>query len=1449
MQAGDFLMAEKNSNQSNFIRRQKDAQIPSSIAPMKRKAKPEDPAQKPLLNSVTLQEDLTEEQLQPLSKREKPAPSEEVFPAPLPSRKISAGSHAQFRSSAVAPSAKPMTRHTVQTGYKAEWKYTNAEDVVNAKDPNEENETGHKVKRNGSVTAEVVKMPINKQPLILSAVAFFLALIIILGCIFGITSAGSSTKPSISYSDKPILRDTEILSPVDPSNRDLKDAYHYEYTGNSIVGTSFEYKGTIDKENIVKPVAETKNEGLTENGLSKYPTFGSTPSGVLGSGEEQVAMRNKLIAESVYVASSNTSHNSGRSPHPYNKIDAEGKLWYVNGGNTDPSVDDEGNQRYLYAHTSSVGMYFGNVSPDEPRIIKEVTMRPRGYNGYGVTGLYAPAGEVIKIEIDDKDMTATGGLTIHIGQALYNGQANNIWTAKNKMNRFPVILNTMLVNKSTATKNENTGKWEAYIGSFIGGPLYIRNTNAKFTATISGCVAYSHFILGYTTKAEFEENKKSTAPYFDLEVWDRGVLHSGPVYYAKNFSYEDLYKVAVLWDKVASVTTYGSNQGIVFLYEPFVAAGAAVAFPGRRSVNCPTDWMANSLNYNTIVTSGGWGNFHEYHHNFQGYGVGNGGEVTNNGLTLVSYALFTKISSKRGIGSFGAQGLGGWNNYTSATFAMEETLKIARPNESPSNGNQGLALYANLLHNFGANAYMNAKVAGGGQSYAAYMNAWQKVTHNNMYYYFNEILKGSGISNNADSSYPMFVPLSCVYQTGRSYMYDGKKKYFQTMQPYVIPAGVPFNIDLSRYTAPSGQYASGSIVMPEGFEYKIKSVTKPSNGKIEIADDYNLKYTPDSNNKSLRSGPMLVTLEIKKTDGAFKVDDVDLILEFEQSYETNKMTLERTTYTYTAENMPTDVVDAYNSNFHGATKVESDHSNPTQNANTDVWLVPDNDAGHQKFPNAKDQEIAKPNQIIEVKGKLYFDEAGKYRIYLRGRVNCAMYYSTDGGKTYQLGATVKNGSGSGFYLNNPDTYVDLDVEAKSWIYYKSAFITLTEKQTTIGYMGLGLGQWRQTMFTIAERYYNAAGTEVESADDEEYSYTETTYNDMNGHPVAVTKQVKGSTETEYYKIVNNNRVESTMEEVAKLTESKLLPPTSASYVNAYRSNYQFPDNSSFESDYFYVRNYNYNYTDNLLQNSNQTIIESNYTSHSWSVSTFPLSNLTDGNRNTFIHTNNWGNSVDRPLEFVIDMGEAKPVNRMTIYTQYRPNGDYHTAKTFTLEGSLDGETFFPVGTFENVPRNNLATTVNFEEITFRYYRLIITGSTGSHVIISEIEMWRMLEINGNGANLVAPNNDALIFVGNWKSESMQSSFGYAYVGERGSKLKFEMIGTRLAILTSTLHESNFEVYIDGKKCDSVSVKQVDGDFGITYLSRQFEYGKHKVEIRCKGKTYIDSLAIYNESQS
>ncbi|MCX4287838.1 MAG: hypothetical protein OSJ68_11245, partial [Clostridia bacterium] len=95
-----------------------------------------------------------------------------------------------------------------------------------------------------------------------------------------------------------------------------------------------------------------------------------------------------------------------------------------------------------------------------------------------------------------------------------------------------------------------------------------------------------------------------------------------------------------------------------------------------------------------------------------------------------------------------------------------------------------------------------------------------------------------------------------------------------------------------------------------------------------------------------------------------------------------------------------------------------------------------------------------------------------------------------------------------------------------------------------------------------------------------YQYTETTYNDYAGHSVAVERRNSDGSAL-YFKIVNGQRVASTLEEVTALTESKLVEPVvtakSQPYVNAYRSNYEFPDNSSFESEYFYKRNYNYNY--------------------------------------------------------------------------------------------------------------------------------------------------------------------------------------------------------------------------------------------------------------------------------
>ena len=168
-------------------------------------------------------------------------------------------------------------------------------------------------------------------------------------------------------------------------------------------------------------------------------------------------------------------------------------------------------------------------------------------------------------------------------------------------------------------------------------------------------------------------------------------------------------------------------------------------------------------------------------------------------------------------------------------------------------------------------------------------------------------------------------------------MCDGEKKYFHTMQPYVIPYGEEFTIDLNQYSAPNNQYAGGSIVIPDGFDYKIKSISKPAHGSLEAIDDYKFKFTPD---ETMRSGQIIVTLEITKKDKAFKVDDVDLVLEFEQSHEMNKYTLERSTYTYEAGSVPASATAAYESGYAGASVVSGDSINALQNSNTDGKFTP-----------------------------------------------------------------------------------------------------------------------------------------------------------------------------------------------------------------------------------------------------------------------------------------------------------------------------------------------------------------------------------------------------------------------------------------------------------------------------------------------------------------------------
>ena len=126
-----------------------------------------------------------------------------------------------------------------------------------------------------------------------------------------------------------------------------------------------EYLGTISRR-----IPET-----SDGGLERYPQYGVTLSDA--TQEEKSAI---LAENAALCASENT----------YDGMDEEGNL-YLGGIATG---------KKLYRHTAADGMYEGNVRDDERAVTKRITMRSRPAGNH-ITGLYAPAGEPIKIGLSE----------------------------------------------------------------------------------------------------------------------------------------------------------------------------------------------------------------------------------------------------------------------------------------------------------------------------------------------------------------------------------------------------------------------------------------------------------------------------------------------------------------------------------------------------------------------------------------------------------------------------------------------------------------------------------------------------------------------------------------------------------------------------------------------------------------------------------------------------------------------------------------------------------------------------------------------------------------------------------------------------------------------------------------------------------------------------------------
>ena len=71
------------------------------------------------------------------------------------------------------------------------------------------------------------------------------------------------------------------------------------------------------------------------------------------------------------------------------------------------------------------------------------------------------------------------------------------------------------------------------------------------------------------------------------------------------------------------------------------------------------------------------------------------------------------------------------------------------------------------------------------------------------------------------NEYPIFIPFSNIYQTGKFFDIGSGEVFSNTSLSYGIPGGVPTKLNLNTH-----------ILMPNGFTYEIVEVTDPEYGTL-----------------------------------------------------------------------------------------------------------------------------------------------------------------------------------------------------------------------------------------------------------------------------------------------------------------------------------------------------------------------------------------------------------------------------------------------------------------------------------------------------------------------------------------------------------------------------------------------------------------------------------------
>ena len=238
----------------------------------------------------------------------------------------------------------------------------------------------------------------------------------------------------------------------------------------------------------------------------------------------------------------------------------------------------------------------------------------------------------------------------------------------------------------------------------------------------------------------------------------------------------------------------------------------------------------------------------------------------------------------------------------------------------------------------------------------------------------------------------------------------------------------------------------------------------------------------------------------------------------------------------------------------------------------------------------------------------------------------------------------------------------------------------------------------------------------------------------------------------------------------------------------------------------------------------------------------------DGNDKTFVHSNRTAISESNPFSVTVRLDREVTANRLTFHgSAVSSNYATYLPKNFKIWVSKDGNDWTLVADKTNAPASNLKTIAGFDGFhTFSYYKTEVTATHArnnlGYIALNKIELSSLLSIKGG--NAFSPDNDIFAFNDKWNSVQAFSTFGHVYSGSNGAEMKFRFNGTRLALMSVFELGTNFEVYIDGNKMNSIELKKFSDSYNFSYISDELAKGTHSVVIKCTGKANIDSVIVY-----